>query len=116
MATSGTENQEPITIETMLRQAAFEAWAATREEHQHDGRDFFDRAYLGHYNSLDHYVESLVDDYQLDAKLDSAIAPPFRHFVDIDITGLARSLVRSGTLYGIPAAPVGVWVFNGEIE
>jgi hypothetical protein len=116
MATNGNENQEPITVESMLRQAAFEAWTATREEHQHDSRDFFDRAYLGHYSSIDHYVESLVDDYQLDVKLDTAIAEPFRRFLDIDVTGLARSLVRNGTLYAIPAAPVGVWVFNGEIE
>ena len=116
MANNGTDSQEPISVETMLRQAAFEAWAATREEHQHDDRDFFDRAYLGHYSSLDHYVESLVDEYQLDSKLDAAVAEPFRRFLDIDITGLARSLVRSGTLYAIPAAPVGVWVFNGEIE
>ena len=116
MANNGTDKQEPITVEAMLRQAAFEAWAATREEHQHDSQDFFDRAYLGHYNSLDHYVESLVDDYGLDAKLDAAIAPPFREFVDINIPGLARSLVRNGTLYGIPAVPVGIWVFNGEIE
>jgi len=116
MVSNGTEGQEPLTVETMLRQAALEAWAATREEHQHNSRAFFDRAYLGHYNSLDHHIESLVDDYQLDAKLDAAITEPYRRFLDIDITGLARSLVRNGTLYGIPAAPVGVWVFNGEIE
>jgi hypothetical protein len=116
MPGNGTDNQEPISVETMLRQAAFEAWAATREEHQHNDRDFFNRVYLGHYTSLDHYVETLVDDYQLDAKLDTAVAEPFRRFLDVDISGLARSLVRNGTLYGVPAAPVGVWVFNGEIE
>lgn len=108
--------QEPISIETMLREAAFEAWVASREEHQDRSREFFDRAYLGHYSSVDHYAESLADTYQLDAKLDAAIAPPFREFVDIDVTGLARSLVRNGTLYAIPAVPVGVWIFNGEIE
>ncbi|MFL6162735.1 MAG: hypothetical protein ACJ74U_10955 [Jatrophihabitantaceae bacterium] len=107
--------QEPISIEALLRQAAFEAWAAGREEHQDSSREFFDRAYLGHYTSVDHYVETLVDAYQLDVKLDAAIAEPFREFVEIDITGLGRSLVRNGTLYAISAAPVGVWVFNGEI-
>jgi hypothetical protein len=112
----GNGVQEPISIEALLRQAAFEAWAAGREEHQDSSREFFDRAYLGHYSSVDHYVETLVDAYELDAKLDVAIAEPFREFVDIDIPALARSLVRNGTLYAISAAPVGVWVFNGEIE
>jgi len=112
----GNGVQEPISIEALLRQAAFEAWTRTREEHQDSSREFFERAYLGHYTSVDHYAETLVDDYGLDAKLDAAISPPFREFVDIDTAGLARSLVRNGTLYAISAAPVGVWVFNGEIE
>jgi hypothetical protein len=112
----GNGVQEPISIEALLRELAFDAWAATREEHQDRSREFFARVYLGHYASVDHYVETLVDAYQLDARLDAAIAPPFREFVEIDITELARSMVRSGTLYAIPATPVGVWVFNGEIE
>jgi hypothetical protein len=112
----GNGVQEPINIEALLRQAAFETWATSREEHQDSSREFFDRTYIGHYTSIDHYAETLVDAYQLDAKLDAAIAPPFREFVDIDVTGLARSLVRNGTLYAIPAVPVGVWIFNGEIE
>jgi hypothetical protein len=109
-------HDESVSIEALLRELAFAAWAATREEDQNRSREFFDRAYLGHYASVDHYVESLVDDYQFDAKLDAAIAPPFREFVEIDIPELARSLVRNGTLYAISATPVGVWVFNGEIE
>jgi hypothetical protein len=113
---SGNGVQEPISIEALLREAAFDAWAASREEHQDDSRDFFDHAYLGHFASVEQYAETLVDNYELDAKLDAAVAPPFREFVDIDITGLARSLVRSGTLYAITATPVGVWLFNGEIE
>jgi len=119
MGNSGNRDngvQEPISIQALLREAAFEAWTRIREEHQDSSREFFDRAYLGHYTSIDHYVETLVDAYQLDAKLDAAIAEPFREFVDLDIPGLARSLVRNGTLYAIPATPVGVWVFNGEIE
>jgi Antirestriction protein (ArdA) len=108
--------QEPISIEALLREAAFETWADVREEHQDSSREFFERAYLGHYASIEQYAETLVDNYELDAKLDAAIAPPFREFVDIDVTGLAQSLVRSGTLYAIRATPIGVWVFNGEIE
>jgi len=113
-ATNGV--QEPISIEALLREEAFRAWADTREEHQDSSREFFDRAYLGHYASVDHYAETLVDTYELDAKLDAALAPPYREFVEIDVTALAQSLVKNGTLYAVIAIPVGVWVFNGEIE
>jgi hypothetical protein len=112
----GNGGQGPISIEALLRQAAFEAWTATREEHQDSSRDFFDRAYLGHYSSVDHYAETLVEAYELDTRLDTAIAPLFRPFVEIDTAELARALVANGTLYAITATPVGVWVFNGEIE
>lgn len=111
----GNGIQEPISIEALLREAAYAAWAATREEHQDSSRDFFDCAYLGHFASVEQYAETLVDNYELDARLDAAIAPPFREFVDIDVTGLAQSLVRSGTLYAIRATPVGVWIFNVEM-
>ena len=66
----GNGVQEPISIEALLREAAFEAWAALREEHQDSSREFFERAYLGHYTSVEHYAVSLVDAYELDAKLD----------------------------------------------
>jgi len=110
------QQQRQDGLDALLRAAAYEAWAARREDEQDRSQAFFDRAYLGHYACIDHYVEQLVDRYELDAKLDAAIALPFREFVDIDITGLARSLVRSKTLYALSAIPVGVWVFNGEIE
>ena len=111
----GNGVQEPISIEALLREAAFEAWASLREEHQDSSREFFERAYLGHYASVEQYAETLIDGYELDAKLDAVIAPPFRQFVDIDVTGLAQALVGNGTLYTVRATPVGVWVFNGEI-
>ena len=113
-ATNGV--QEPISIEALLREAAFEAWVASREEHQDKSREFFDLVYLGHYASVDHVVETMVDAYGLDAKLDAAISPPFREFVDIDIPSLARHFVAIGSLYTLSASPLGVWVFNGDIE
>jgi len=109
---------EPIDAETItaqIREAAFAAWQLAREDWQDSSRSFFDRAYLGHFVSVDHYVETLVDGYELDAKLDAEVAEPFREFVDIDVTALARSLVRHGSLYTLTATPIGVWVFNGDI-
>ncbi|HEX2903380.1 MAG TPA: hypothetical protein VHO01_07965 [Jatrophihabitans sp.] len=104
------------SVEDILRDAAFQAWTARREDWQDSSSRQFDRCYLGHYSHIDDYVESLVDSYGLDDKLDAAIAPPFREHVDLDVSALAQSLVRHGSLYAIPAAPVGVWVFNGDIE
>src|ERR1700704_4916602 len=99
MGKDGNEtNDRPaqsVSIEAQIREVAFGLWAAGREDWQDSSRAFFDRAYLGHYASIDHYVENLVDAYGLDAKLDAAIAEPFREFLDIEITALARSLVRN---------------------
>lgn len=106
----------PLSIEAAIWEAAFRAWVASREPEQDVSRALFDRAYLGHYAAVAAYAEDLVDQYELDAKLDAAIAEPFRQYVDIDVEALSRALVRNGTLYALLAAPIGVWVFNGEIE
>jgi hypothetical protein len=82
---------------------------------QDTSRALFERVYLGHYSSIDGYVIQLVDDYDLDTKLDATIAEPFRRHVDIDITAFGQALVANATIYSLSAVPVGVWVFNGEI-
>jgi hypothetical protein len=113
-----TEDNDPVdAIKAAIRQLAHAAWAHYRRElDQHTDRALFERAYLGHYSTIDQYVIQLVDGYQLDAKLDEAIAEPFRRHVDIDIPALGRALVASATIYTLQAVPVGVWVFNEEIE
>lgn len=116
--------QEPIeggdvgreAFAAVIRDAAFAAWVANREPGQSAAKSLFDKVYLGHYGSVDAYTEDLVDRYELDAKLDAAVVEPFRRHLDIDVTALARWLVANGALYALPAVPVGVWVFNGEIE
>lgn len=102
-------------VEAAILELAYAAWGANREPEQDTSNALFDRAYLGQYSSIDGYVSELIDGYQLDAKLDAAIAQPFRRHVDIDVTALGQDLVTTGTLYALPAVPVGVWVFNGEI-
>jgi hypothetical protein len=102
-------------ITAALRELAYTAWAASREPEQDSSNALFERTYLGHYSAVDAYVTGLIDGYQLDAKLDAAIAQPFRRHLDINVTALGQDLVASGTLYALPAFPVGVWVFNGEI-
>jgi len=103
-------------LENLLRTAAYETWAAWRGDDRDCSIAFFNEIYLGHYSHIEDYVETLVDSYQLDSRLDAAIAEPYRQFIDVDVTALAQSFVRSGTLHALQAIPVGVWVFNGEME
>ncbi|MGI8664851.1 MAG: hypothetical protein ACR2N4_02285 [Jatrophihabitans sp.] len=112
---TGTADPRQDAITSAIREAAFAAWVDSREPDQPATDELFGKAYLGHYASLDAYVEELVDRYELDAKLDAAIAAPFRRYVDVDVTALARWLVANGTLYALPAVPIGVWVFSAEI-
>lgn len=105
----------PDSVTDQIREAAYLAWRTHREGWLETPRALFDQAYLGHYAAVAAYVEQLVDDYELDAKLDAAIAEPFRQFVDIDVTALSRSMVKQGALYALSATPIGVWVFDGRI-
>lgn len=108
---SNDDQSRSACIEAAIREAAFQAWAEHREPGQETSRALFDRAYRGHHAALAAYTEDLVDDYDLDAKLDAAIAEPFRRHVDIDVAALSRTLAASGQYYALRAIPVGVWVF-----
>jgi hypothetical protein len=102
-------------ITAAIRDLAYVSWARYRQEQSLDtSRAIFDRAYLGHYSTVDTYVIQLIDAYDLDAKLDAAIAEPFRRHVDIDVSALGRALVSNTVIYSLLAVPVGVWVFHEE--
>jgi len=103
---------EPSPIAKALREMAFIAWSAAQEPGQPQDEATFDQAYLGQYSCFDAYTDLLVDAHDLDARLDEAIADPFRAHVDIDIPSLSQALVSSGAYYAMSAYPVGVWVFR----
>ena len=110
-------DDDPVAaIKAAVHELAYAGWAHYRRELDQDtSRAIFDRAYLGHYSTIDMYVIELVDAYQLDAKLDAAVAEPFRRHVDIDISALGRALIGSATIYTLLAVPVGVWIFDERI-
>lgn len=110
------EQERQAAITAAIRDAAYVAWSTSREPDQESTHALFDRVYLGHYASVAACAEDMVDTYGLDARLDTAIAEPFRRHVDIDVTALSHALVLNGTLYALRAVPMGVWVFNGEIS
>lgn len=113
---AGDDGGPVAAITAAIREQAYRTWAHYRESDQDTSRALFERAYLGHYSTIDAYATQLIDDYELDAKLDAAIAEPFRRHVDINVTAFGRALIAGATVYTLQAVPVGVWVFNGEIE
>jgi len=100
------------TVATAITELAYQAWSRSRPEDADNSRATFDRAYVGHYASIEGYADVLIDEYRLDERLDEAIKPPFRAHVDIDVPGLACAFRASRTLFALPAVPVGVWVFR----
>ena len=103
---------EPSPISAVLREMAYIAWSAAQEPGQPQDETTFDQAYLGQYSAFDTYTELLVDEHDIDARLDDALPDPFRAHVDIDIPSLSQALVSSGLYYALSAYPVGVWVFK----
>jgi hypothetical protein len=111
--TDGQPTQHPIeALAEQIRQLAYQAWLRGRTEKQDKTMPFFDRSYLGHYSSLQHYAASVLDRYQLDQLL----APLHRPFIEFDTEGLARYLLDHDEIYTIDAAPVGIWVFDAHID
>jgi antirestriction protein len=88
---------------------AFAAWADVVEE---PGLLInFDEAYLGHHDSLQAYVEQLINNRGYDRLLDLVLPAGIRRYVKIDITGIANDLL-SCDLHVLPAADDGVWIFR----
>ncbi|HJQ00858.1 MAG TPA: hypothetical protein VJ851_04600 [Jatrophihabitans sp.] len=105
--------QHPIeALAEQIRQLAYQAWLRGRTDKQDNTITFFDRIYLGHYSSLQHYAASVLERYQLDQLL----APVHRPFIEFDIEGLARYLLDHDEIYTIDAAPVGIWVFDARLD
>jgi hypothetical protein len=99
-------------LSEQIRQLAYQAWLRGRTDKQDNTITFFDRTYLGHYSSLQHYAESVFDRYQLDQLL----AAVHRPFIEFNTEGLARYLLDHDEVYTIDAVPVGIWVFDAHID
>lgn len=93
---------------------AFAAWADVMEGNE-EAAEQFEEAYLGHYDTLQAYVEQLVDDLGYDELLDRAVSEQLRPYVQIDVEGLARDIQLAGDVHAVPAEKGGVWLFDGRI-
>lgn len=73
----------------------------------------FEDDYLGHYDSLEAYVEQLVDELGYGQQLDQAIPDHLRPYVHIDIEQLAHDMQAGGDIHVMPADDGGgVWIFR----
>jgi antirestriction protein len=91
---------------------AYAAWADVMEAP--DLLDGFEEAYLGHFDSVDAYVEQLVDDCGYNDTLDHVVPESLRPYVQINVAGMANDMQLGGDLHVVPAEPSGVWLFDAR--
>jgi antirestriction protein len=91
---------------------AFAAWADIHEDDPDRWGDFRE-AYLGHYDSVQDYVDQLIDDLGYTeelAKLPESLQP----YVHFDTTALARDVELSGDIQTVDDPTGGVWIFQAN--
>lgn len=90
---------------------AFAAWAAWLGEATDETLRSFEDAYLGEWDTLEHYAEDLLGDLGLDDILDQHIPEGLRPYVKIDAAGFARDLELGGDVITSDTPEGRVWVF-----
>jgi antirestriction protein len=75
---------------------AFAHWIDLRGELDDDSLFVFEEAYLGCYESLEAYAETLIEDLGYLGMIQPSIPELLQPYVSIDIEGLARDLELSG--------------------
>lgn len=88
---------------------AFAAWADVMEAE--DLLDGFTDTYLGHYDSLEAYAESWLDDAGYDRVLDEILPESIRGYVHFDAAAFGRDLRLEGDIHAVAAA-AGIYVFR----
>jgi antirestriction protein len=91
---------------------AFAAWADVMEGDD-DAFDTFSENYLGHYDSVEAYVEQMVDDLGYEQLLNEAVSDSLRPYVKVDVAALASDMEMAGDIHVVAADDGGVWIFNG---
>ena len=91
---------------------AFAAWAAHRGDAA-EAAESFAESFVGEWESLSAYAAELLDDYGLEAVIDSIVPDCLRAYVEIDAQGLGRDLVLGGDLVALDSPSGSVWIFQG---
>jgi antirestriction protein len=76
--------------------------------------DSFHEAYLGHYDSVQDYVEQMADDLGYTAELDN-LPEHLQPYVRFDTGALARDMELSGEIATVGDPNGGVWIFRTDL-
>lgn len=76
--------------------------------------DSFHESYLGHYDSIEEYVEQMADDLGYTKELDK-LPEHLRHYVRIDFAAIARDMDLSGDIAAVNDPIGGVWIFRTNL-
>ncbi len=76
---------------------AFAAWADVMEDEEYFEQ--FADAYLGEFDSLEAYVEQLMEDLGCNQLIDETLPEHIRRYVEINVAGLAQDLRLSSDVY-----------------
>jgi antirestriction protein len=91
---------------------AFAAWADVMEDEEL--LDGFSDAFLGHYDSVEAYIEQWLDDTGYQRMLDEALPEPVRRYAEFNSAGLAQDLWLSGDIHVVTAESGGVYLFEAD--
>jgi antirestriction protein len=91
---------------------AFSAWADVHEGYP-DRWDDFTEAYLGHYDSIQDYVDEFVDDLGYTEEL-AKLPESLHRYVRFDSEALAQDMELSGDIYAVDDPAGGVWIFRAD--
>lgn len=91
---------------------AYSAWADVfdGDEASFD-TDSFHEAYLGHYDSVQDYIEQMADDLGYEHEF-ITVPEHLRPYVRIDYAAIARDLHSSGDIATVQNPDGGVWIFR----
>jgi antirestriction protein len=93
---------------------AFAHWASLVGSGNVDALEHFEDAYLGHYDDLEAYGDSLIDDFGIREVLEEAVPQHMACFVHVDAAAFGRDLDLSGDIT-TSAGDGGIYVFDGTV-
>ncbi|BBX63232.1 antirestriction protein ArdA [Mycobacterium saskatchewanense] len=91
----------------------FSAWLSIFDRPP-ENFDSFREDYLGHYDSVEDYVEQMADDLGYEAEIDK-LPKHLRDYVRIDFAAIARDMELSGDIATVDDSMGGVWIFRTNL-
>jgi antirestriction protein len=93
---------------------AFAHWASLVGSSNADMLERFEDAYLGHWEDLEAYADSLIDDLGLHEAVGRTVPEFLAAYVHVDTAGFGRDLELSGDI-ATSAGDGGIYIFEGRV-